>query len=195
MGMEVDLLPPEKPICRRFVVTDIALAEKLQDNRRGVLLAIDELAGWILGMNQYKGGRGSDIQHWLGMNGARQLIVDRKGQEPIFVPRAAVSVTGPMPPAVFKKVMGQEHAENGMLARVLVALPPNSSKQWKVRKMNRTIDDKMRQVFTDLTELTGIEEENGWVSPQPITWSDDAEAVWGAWYDSMLNGRRRLIHY
>ena len=66
--------PPPKPVCRRLVVSDStieAIADRLQESPRGLLLARDELSGWINGFGQYKGGKGGDASHWLTMHGAR----------------------------------------------------------------------------------------------------------------------------
>ena len=67
---------PEKPVapaCRRFLIADVtieALADRLADNPRGVLIARDELAGWLDSFNQYKGGRGADTAAWLSIHNA-----------------------------------------------------------------------------------------------------------------------------
>ncbi|RMH20834.1 MAG: DUF3987 domain-containing protein, partial [Gemmatimonadetes bacterium] len=74
---------PEKPVCERFIVSDTtveALAPILLENPKGVLLARDELAGWLGSFDQYKKGArgGADCAHWLSMHNAQSLTVDRK---------------------------------------------------------------------------------------------------------------------
>ena len=57
--------PPEPPLPERLVVMDITvegLAPILEQADRGLLMVQDELAGWVGGMNQYKGGKGNDRQ-------------------------------------------------------------------------------------------------------------------------------------
>lgn len=173
--------PPDKPICKRFIVTDTtveALVERLQENPRGLLLASDELAAWLLAMNQYKGGRGADVQHWLSMHGARPLTFDRKGQEPTYVSLAAVSVCGPMPPEVFKRVMAREHTENGMLPRLLVTMPPKIRKRWGVPPSDPNIFRSVKGVFRALADL---EPEND--HPRRVTLGKEAEELFASWYD------------
>src|SRR5262249_23795604 len=63
---------PEQPQAERFVVSDTtveALAPILLTNPRGLLLARDELAGWIGSFDRYAGkGRASaDAANWLSM--------------------------------------------------------------------------------------------------------------------------------
>ena len=95
-------LRPEPPKLRRIIVSDVtveALAPILLDNPRGVVAARDELAGWVTSFDRYGNGRGSDAPAWLSMYDADAVIVDRKTgpQRTIFVPAAAVSVTGSIP--------------------------------------------------------------------------------------------------
>ncbi|GAG23361.1 unnamed protein product, partial [marine sediment metagenome] len=95
--------PPEKPPrpqADRYLVSDTtveALAPILLENPRGVLLARDELAGWIGSFDRYSGGKsGADAAHWLSMHNGESLVVDRKtgAVRTIYVPSALVSVTG-----------------------------------------------------------------------------------------------------
>jgi hypothetical protein len=95
--------PPEKsdpPQPERFLVSDTtveALAPILLANPRGLLLARDELAGWIGSFDRYagKGGAGADSANWLSLFNAESIIVDRKTglSRTIHVPQAAVCVT------------------------------------------------------------------------------------------------------
>src|SRR5262249_53900990 len=80
-GKPVDLkAKPSNPPMRAILVEDVtaeALAERLLDNARGLILAVDELAGWLGSFNSYK-RRDGDEQKWLQIHGAEQLKVDRK---------------------------------------------------------------------------------------------------------------------
>ena len=58
----------EEPTLEHFIASDTtveALGDIFENNPRGILIHRDELAGWILGLNQYKGGAGNDRQHYL----------------------------------------------------------------------------------------------------------------------------------
>ena len=57
---------PEQPKAVRYIVSDTtveALAPLLLENSRGLLLARDELAGWIGSFDRYAQGRGGDSAH------------------------------------------------------------------------------------------------------------------------------------
>jgi hypothetical protein len=125
---------PAEPVAQRYSCSDItveALAALLKQNPRGLLLCRDELAGWIKGFNSYKKGGGDEAQ-WLEMHGARTLLVDRKCGIPktIHVPHAAVSVCGGIQPGILQQALGRENFENGLAARILMAMPPRIPKQW-----------------------------------------------------------------
>lgn len=88
---------PERKGCRRLLCSDVtaeAVAEILTNNPQGIIIARDELMGWITGQNQYKGGKGSDKQFWLSAWDGGSCPVDRKGKKPLLVDDMAVSVTG-----------------------------------------------------------------------------------------------------
>ena len=104
--------PPEKPRppqAVRYVVSEPtveALAPILLANPRGLLLARDELAGWIGSFDRYVGkGKGGDSAHWLSMHNGDTIIVDRKTSGTIYVPSAAVSITGGIQPQILDRVL------------------------------------------------------------------------------------------
>ena len=59
-----------------------------------MLVVRDELAGWIGSFDRYAQGSGSDVAKWLEMFGGRPMVVDRKTKASLYVPMAAVSLTG-----------------------------------------------------------------------------------------------------
>ena len=101
--------PPLEPVLRRVVCSDVTiekLADVLADNPRGVLVARDELAGWLGSYTRYKGkGGGTDLPHWLEMFRAGTLVIDRKTAErrTVYVARAAASITGGIQPGVLAR--------------------------------------------------------------------------------------------
>jgi hypothetical protein len=119
---------PNVPTLSRVVCSDITVekvAAVLDENPAGVLVARDELAGWIGSFTRYKGkSGGTDLPNWLEMNQAGTVIVDRRtgDRQTIFVSRAAVSVTGGIQPLTsgsfdtwrfsFPLALGSEQAED-----------------------------------------------------------------------------------
>ena len=98
---------PEEPLAVRYWCDDLtveALARLLRDNCCGLLMARDELAGWMGTFDRYCQGKGGDAPRWLEMFGGRSMVIDRKtGDERVLhVPMAAVSVTGGIQRAVLR---------------------------------------------------------------------------------------------
>lgn len=192
--------PPEKPelpVCQRYIVSDTtieALAPILVTNPRGLLLARDELSGWLGGFNQYKSGRGSDVPNWLEMHRAGTVTVDRKtGVRLIYVPRAAVSVTGTIQPGTLRRVLTVEFFENGLAARLLLVAPPKRRKRWTEADVsNRTIEN-FASILEKLLTLQHNTDRNGNPVPVDVPLSNEGHRVWIQFYDEFAE-RQAAAH-
>lgn len=175
---------PARPFLHRLLVSDVtieALAPIIQQNPRGVLLLRDELAAWIGGFNKYSAGRGADEASWLSMFNAGEIIVDRKGQpSTLFVPAAGVSICGGIQPDVFKRALGNEHRENGLLARLLVAMPPRKPKKWTDADVSPADEAIMEMIVERLIGLEPLPDG----SPVVLELSSEARQAWVAFYDA-----------
>ncbi len=182
---------PPVPVCRRFLISDVtveALADRLADNPRGTLISRDELAGWLESFNQYKGGRGADVAAWLSIYNASSLRVDRRGgdRKTIFVPLAAVSITGGIQPPVLARSLGVSHFENGLAARLLVAMPPKRPRRWTDRRIPPDANDAMQRVFTRLWSLQAKADPtdpDGEPRPVDLPLTQDAKQTWIEFYN------------
>lgn len=184
-----DVPPPEapnEPVCERFWVSDItieALAATLQNAQRGLMLIRDELAGWIKSFDQYKGGRGGDVAHWLTLHGARDLIVDRKGGGTVYVPRAAVSIAGSIQPEIFARALAREHHEDGLAARILPAMPPRRSEQWTESEVPEPLLLQTAELFDALYALQPGIDENNDPTPVVLPLTSEAKRAWIDFHD------------
>jgi len=179
---------PEQPVCQRVYCSDVtveALADRLHENPRGLLLARDELAGWIRSFDQYKGGRGADTAHWLTMHGARDLLVDRKtgDRKTIFVPRAAVSICGTIQPEILARSLGQEHIVDGLAARLLLTMPPRRRKRWSEADIDEQVEQRVDEVLGRLYRLEPDVDENGQPEPVSVMMTADGKTAWIRYYD------------
>jgi hypothetical protein len=181
---------PQPPSCERFIVSDTtveALAPILLANPRGLLLARDELAGWIGSFDRYagKGKAGADSANWLSMFNAESIIVDRKTGIPrtIHVPQAAVCVSGGIQPAILQRALGLEHRESGLAARLLLTCPPRKAKRWTEADIDPSAEAELVRLFDRLYELqsTAGDDES---RPVLVRLSADAKAAWKAYYNA-----------
>ncbi|MBL8762229.1 MAG: DUF3987 domain-containing protein, partial [Phycisphaerae bacterium] len=200
--------PPEKPappIARRYIVSDTtteALAPILLGNPRGVLLARDELAGWLGSFDRYaKAGKaGADSAHWLSMHNGEAMTIDRKTGIPptIHVPSASVSITGGIQPGILARALGQEHHESGMAARVLYAMPPRKAKRWTEADVNADTEAAVATVFDRLFSLTmevdpeSADPLNPDLRPRLVRLADDGKRVWVTFYNEHATEQAEL---
>src|SRR5262249_28793661 len=72
---------PKEPTWQRFFTDDAtteALMVLLTENWRGLLVARDELSGWLGSFDRYSKAKGGDAPKWLEMHGGRAVSCDRK---------------------------------------------------------------------------------------------------------------------
>lgn len=111
---------PQAPRLRQSDVTIERVATLLATAApKGLLINRDELAGWLLGLNNYNdAGRA----FWLEAYGGRPYRVERqKNPEPIVISRLAVAVTGGTQPERLAEMFRE--ADDGLLARMVWAWP------------------------------------------------------------------------
>ncbi len=182
---------PEAPVCERCLVSDTtveALAPILLANPRGLLLERDELAGWIGSFDRYAGKSkaGGDSAHWLSMYYAESQIVDRRTGHPrtLFVPHAAVCVTGGIQPETLRRALGREHFETGLAARLLLACPPHQQKRWTEADIDPDSENEIATLVEALYALRPATDEQGDPLPQLVHLSPEAKQVWVAHYNA-----------
>ena len=182
---------PDPPQAARYVVSDTtveALSPILLTNPRGVLLARDELAGWIGSFDRYaaKGKGGADAANWLSMYNAEAIIVDRKTGVPrtIHVPQAAVCVCGGIQPAILQRALSIEHRESGLAARLLLACPPRKAKRWTEADIAPEMEAGLAQIFDRLFELSPTVGDDNESRPVLVQLSPEAKDAWKAYYNN-----------
>jgi hypothetical protein len=166
---------PDLPQVNTLLCHDVtveALIARLAENNRGLLVACDELSGWLASFDAYKAGSSSDAARWLEMHTGGFVRVDRKTGDKtlLHVPRASVSVTGGIQPPVLTKSLGDKHFDNGMAARFLVAMPPRRPKRW----IDEGISDRDQAVIDEIFErlwALSFDDDN-----EPIACNFDPEA-------------------
>lgn len=174
---------PEPPPCNRFLTSDTtieALAALLAAQFDGILVMRDELAGWLGGIAEYKGGKGSDLGHWLAAWSAAPLTVDRKtgAVKMLHVPRAAVSLVGGIQPGVLRSAVGREHMQDGLCARLLLAMPDPRPVRWSEAVIDPVIEIGMGEVFDRLLDMEPAADANGEHEPLPIDLTPQAKELW-----------------
>jgi Protein of unknown function (DUF3987) len=126
---------PEEPVMGEIYTSDCtveAMADILEQHPRGVLFIRDELTGWVLALNQYKGGKGADRQHWLQWwNGTPDKINRRGRKVPLVIADPFVCVAGCLTPDDLPLLLDERiQGEDGFLPRILFAFPDPVPTPW-----------------------------------------------------------------
>lgn len=178
---------PTRPTPTRHLVNDItieALAPVLAANPRGLLVAVDELSGWLASFDQYRSGRGGgDVAKWLMMHGAGSLTVDRKLTGTLHVPAAAVSLCGGIQPGPLARALGVQHVENGLLARLVLAAPPPRPPRWTTTSPSFVTLEGMARLFSSLLSVPAG------ATPALVDLDPDATEVFKAYWLTLADDR------
>jgi hypothetical protein len=177
---------PQEPTCERCWTDDAtieALAKLLQDNPRGLLVIRDELAGWLNFDRYSASGKGGEAAKWLEVHGGRPLVVDRKTSEMIYVPKAAVSIIGGIQPGILARYVGQEHRDNGLLARLLLTMPPRRPKVWTEADIDPKAEASIAVIFEALHHLTPTLNDGGEPLPVTVMLTAEGKRSWIEFYD------------
>ena len=176
---------PQKPSRQRCLVNDVnveGLAPVLQENPRGVLLARDELSGWLGSFDKYSSGGGgkssADAAAWLSIYNGEPIEVTRKDSErDSFVSKPAVSIYGTVQPGVLNRAIGHEHRENGLLARLLLAFPPRVAKQWSDNEVSFQQEEAYALLIDKLYSLQMDTKADGTTEPAKVTLDSDSREI------------------
>jgi DNA polymerase-1 len=178
--------PPTPPVQRRVAGIDMtieSLAEILEDNPRGLLVARDELAAWLGSFSRYRDKGGTDLYHWNSIFNAGPLALDRRTgpRKHVRVPRAVVSIAGGVQPGVLRRVLTPEFLESGLIARLVLAMPPKAIKTWSTVEVH---PDTEKAYHGALEKLLALEfaTRGGEKVPHALRLSPDGQDAWIRFY-------------
>ena len=184
--------PKPKPPTFRHVFANDATTEALAlmlQGAKGLLLFRDELTGWVRSMDQYRGGRGADRQHFLSMWSRSPIKVDRKGATPgvppIFVERPCLSVVGGIQPELLPDLGDAAQRDDGFVDRLLWCYPDPVPDRWTPAGIDLEVVRAAEAALERLYRLQGAprlgDDER---SPRVVRLGGDAAERWAAWYDA-----------
>jgi hypothetical protein len=179
---------PEAPSMDRSVASDTtieALVSILEANPRGLLVHKDELTGWVRSMDQYKGGKGSDRQHWLSLWSNDEVVVDRKSRmgEPIVLAKPFVSLFGGIQPAMLGELGGG--MEDGLMDRFLFAYPQARHVRFNDYEIGAEAEAQYAALYHELAGLTLATDEYGDPNPRSLRLSPEAKTLFANALDSL----------
>jgi len=178
---------PEPPVAPRLWTDDPtvqALTTLLAKHPRGMLVKRDELAGWLASFDRFSSGPGGDVAQWLEMFGGRAMMIDRKSTDDrlLNIPHASVNITGGIQPSTLRRSLSKQYFENGLAARLLLAYPPQQTRQWSEAEVSPATEARLVEMFGRLEQLQmdGGDDANG---PRIVKLDPAAKQKWVAFYN------------
>ena len=188
--------PELEPFPDQIAVDDVTmetLTSIHRDNWKGLLLACDELNGWLSSFNLYRSGKGRDVENWLSLNTGGRIIYNRKTDSSrIFIPSTAVSVCGGIQPAVAVKTLyTPAFIANGLAARILSARPPSKVVRWTDKEVDLQTNQTMNTLASKLWALQGTE-ASGVQQSIDLAFDADAKAEFIQYYEQAANAAEQM---
>jgi len=172
-------IEPEECVVNRLSISDAtceAVATLLQENPSGLILIKDELAGLLKGLNQYRGGKGSDLEFYLSLWNRASLIVDRKGKEAVVVNKPFLSILGCLPPDILPEFY-RGGVSDGFIDRFLIAWPKAKKQQWSKAVISNSAINCVENCFRRLYDIRKSTEQI------MLTLTPEAEQVYIEWFN------------
>lgn len=95
----------------------------MSDNKKAVLIACDELKGWLNSLGEYKGKTSSDRQFYLSAWNCERYVSLRKTSSNIIIQNTHVSLLGSTQPQILKDMFKCLNTGDGFIERLLWIIP------------------------------------------------------------------------
>jgi hypothetical protein len=179
----------EEPALEHFFTTDTtveALGDIFEKTPRGILIHKDELAGLILGLNQYKSGSGNDRQHYLELFNCNPWKIDRKTGVK-FIPNVGTSIIGGIQTATMPKVFNLDAIDEGLLPRFL--LQNTEHKPRKFQRHGIEADDLKiwENILKECYEIPLTLYDNSFVEPKVLILGEEALSLFEKFHNNYMD--------
>lgn len=191
-----DAVAPEPPRPKRDYYTSNFTVEALiamfQHYTRGVLIYVDELAGLFSGMNQYKGGRGSDNEQFLSLFDCKPLKTDRKGNSQ-YCKESGCAVIGGIQTKLLPLVFNDQMHISGMAYRFLPMMLPDITRKFTEDDVSASAEIAWEKLVAWMYGLKlEFDTESGSKDKITLKVSELGKKTWKRYYDN-LNKQRRFM--
>ena len=170
---------PVEPKRVRFTMQDVtpeAVHRILSENRRGLVLVSDELAGWFKNFNRYNNG--SESEFWMSVFNHKAAMSDRKSsQSGVFIRNPFLCVIGTIQPKVLTELAAGNRNANGFMERILYVFPSVQSKvRWNRERKSPSFDiaAAWREILSRLIGIVPAVDSCGEIIPEDVPFSPEA---------------------
>ena len=116
-----------------------------QPDNPGILLAKDEITGWIKGMNQYRAGKGDDAEFYLSCFSGSPAKYDRVNTDPLYIKQPALSIIGGIVPENIHILVPQE--DDGFVERIIFTFPKPIRKHYTNIQEDTQLKEQIEQML------------------------------------------------
>ena len=170
---------PVEPKRVRFTMQDVtpeAVHRILSENRRGLVLVSDELAGWFKNFIRYNNG--SESEFWMSVFNHKAAMSDRKSsQSGVFIRNPFLCVIGTIQPKVLTELAAGNRNANGFMERILYVFPSVQSKvRWNRERKSPSFDISVawREILSRLIGIVPAVDSCGEIIPEDVPFSPEA---------------------
>jgi hypothetical protein len=185
---------PIEPVPWAHVLTDNltrqAVLGCLADNDRSLLVARQEIGGWLRRLNDALGTNDAERQLWLGLASGEALLLERPRQEALWVERPHVSVAGTLTPAMLILLHDEHSREDGLLHRFLFAWPDSVQDEWQEAEPPAAVVQEYEDLLNRLFALQPEQDGAGQPQPRTLHFTDAAHASFVAFVQRLVSDRR-----
>jgi Protein of unknown function (DUF3987) len=182
--------PPPPPKPRRIDIDDATMEVVpiiLADNERGVIMIRDEMSALILGLNQYKGGKGNDRSNLLKIWSGDRIVKDRvkdENNEPIRCAHPSMSIVGGLTPDMLGELTDPRGRADGFIDRFLVIYPDSMRvADWTDRGIPDDVADDWCSLIARLWARS-LDFKHGRSVPHVAYFTPEGKARWEELYNA-----------
>lgn len=174
--------PKRDYFCSNFTIE--ALIQIFQADSRGVVICVDELAGLIKGLNQYKHG-GSDVEQILSLFDCGPLKSDRKTGSS-SCGESGAAVIGGIQPKILSEVFNEKQQENGMIYRFLPLLIDIKLAPFTEDDISEEVERAWFNLLSWLYNIPALfDPVTGCITKNILTVEDTGKALWIEFHDEL----------
>lgn len=186
--------PVEPEFCKNIVndFTIEALMKLHDTNQRGILVYSDELAGWLNRMDRYN--KGGEVETYLSNWSGGAIAIDRRSHTPLYISKPFISIVGGIQKGVLARVLSGVRSENGLLDRILPAVPDTFKKQyWPFVSMDETLTEYYNDIIETMLDWKQNCDQDRVPNPTVLEYDELAKDVLINW-QKMNTDRANQTH-
>jgi hypothetical protein len=99
----------------------------------------------------------------------------------MHVPCASVSIVGGIQPGILRNAIGREHMQDGLCARLLMAMPDPKPMRWTEAIVDPPVEDSLSHVFDEVLSLEPDYDDDRCPVPLTMPLTREAKRIWVAY--------------